>query len=89
MKAKHTLEDLYCAKCAATTRGGCWLCAIHRKAVVLPEVERLALSICRIAGKHEVQYWKNEPGTNAQKLARVLTAAREIVAIAKAEGKDG
>jgi hypothetical protein len=36
--------------------------------------------IARLAHKHEVQYWLDEPGTDAEKLGRILAIARDGIA---------
>jgi len=36
--------------------------------------------ILKIAFKHEVQYWLDEPGTDAEKLARIVSICREALA---------
>jgi hypothetical protein len=33
--------------------------------------------IMKLAHKHEVQYWLDEPGTDAEKLGRILKIARD------------
>lgn len=86
--ATNTMTDRnYCASCIATTRGGCWPCKVHAKAADIPRIAKLADKICGSAHKHEVQYWLDEKGTDAEKLERVLGWAREIYTLAKAEGK--
>lgn len=35
--------------------------------------------ILKIAAKHEVQYWLDEPGTDAEKLARIVRICRDIL----------
>jgi hypothetical protein len=50
---------------------------------LLAENERLraALERClQIAFKHEVQYWLDEPGTDAEKLSRIVAEARAALA---------
>jgi hypothetical protein len=45
--------------------------------------EQFFVQITKLAHKHEVQYWKDEPGTDAEKLAKILTLAREGLALVR------
>ena len=50
-------------------------------------LDGLLSEICRQAHKHEVQTWNDAPGTDAEKLRRILDAAREALAIVRDENK--
>jgi hypothetical protein len=36
--------------------------------------------ICHLAHKHEVQYWLDAPGSDTEKLTKILVLAREALA---------
>jgi hypothetical protein len=44
-------------------------------------LEKLLKDICYYSFKHEIQYWKDCKGTDAEKLDKCLVAAREALAI--------
>lgn len=46
-------------------------------------LEQLLSDICFQAHKHEVQYWKDAEGTDAEKLAAILVMAREALWIVR------
>jgi hypothetical protein len=46
-------------------------------------LEALLGEICYQAHKHEVQHWNDAPGTDAEKLKRIIVAAREALAIVR------
>lgn len=46
-------------------------------------LQELFETICFLSHKHEVQYWKDAPGTDAEKLAEVLQHARKGLALVK------
>jgi hypothetical protein len=47
------------------------------------DLELILAEICAIAHKHEVQRWLDYPGTDAEKLAKVLGLAREALALVR------
>ena len=47
----------------------------------IESLEQLLGDICHQAHKHEVQHWKDAPGTDAEKLRAVLDLAREALEI--------
>lgn len=44
-------------------------------------IEQLLSDICQLAHKHEVQYWLDAKGTDAEKLKAILTLARNALAV--------
>jgi hypothetical protein len=46
-------------------------------------LEQLLADICHLSYKHEVQSWRDAPGTDAEKLAAVLKLARDGLAIVR------
>jgi hypothetical protein len=41
--------------------------------------EAALLKILQIAAKYEVQYWLDEPGTDAEKLGRIVAICRDTL----------
>ena len=50
-------------------------------------LEQLLSDICFTAHKHEVQYWLDAPGTDAEKLWEVQCMARNALALLRDEIK--
>lgn len=47
------------------------------------KVERLLADICYQSFRHEVQVWKDAPGTDAERLRKILTLAREALSLVR------
>lgn len=45
------------------------------------QMESLCAEICHQLHFHEVQYWKDAPGTDRERMAKALDAARDLYAI--------
>ena len=60
-------------------------CPLHAAA---EEMRRALDKILTLAFKHEVQYWLDAPGTDAERLGQIVVICREARGqLAKAEGR--
>jgi hypothetical protein len=48
-------------------------------------MQQLLSDITHLAHKHEVQYWLDAPGTDAEKLLAILSLARNALALQRDE----
>lgn len=46
-------------------------------------LDQLLSDICHLAHKHEVQTWKDAPGTDAEKLQQILRLSRDALAVVR------